>query len=131
MIRNQGGTMFAEEVLIEIDTTLDQLIRNAELIQDVELKELSETEVEAFQKTQESLLQHLLHMDQFFETRKTVRKPGSYRIQEKLLRFERLKREYNKNLGEHIKSWHRRDILLKRRSKRFLNAGMEPVLKGS
>lgn len=118
--------MFAEEVLIEIDTTLDQLIRNAEMIQNVELQELSETEVEAFQKTQESLLQHLLHMDQFFETRpnnlqKINKKSGSYKIQEKLLKFDRLKKECNKNLGEHIQSWHRRDILMKRRSKRFLN----------
>jgi len=118
--------MFAEEVLIEIDTTLDQLIRNAELIQDVELEALSEMEVTAFQKTQESLLQHLLHLDQFFETRKSDqgashKKSGRYQIQEKLLKFEKLKREYKKNIGEHIESWHRRDLLLKRRSKRFLN----------
>ena len=93
--------MFAEEVLIEIDTTLDQLIRNAELIQDVELQELSEMEVTGFQKTQESLLQHLLHLDQFFETRKSDqsashKKSGRYQIQEKLLKFEKLKREYKK-----------------------------------
>ena len=123
--------MFAEEVLIEIDTTLDQLIRNAELIQNVELDDLSETEVEAFQKTQESLLQHLLHMDQFFETRSTDlrvvnKKSGRYQIQEKLLRFEKLKKEYKKTIGDHIESWHRRDILMKRRSKRFLAA---PLVK--
>jgi hypothetical protein len=118
--------MFAEEVLIEIDTTLDQLIRNAELVQDVELQELSEMEVTAFQKTQESLLQHLLHLDQFFETRKNNlnslnKKSGRYQIQEKLLKFEKLKKEYKKNLGENLESWHRRDLLLKRRAKRFLN----------
>lgn len=118
--------MFAEDVLMEIDTTLDQLIQNAELIQNVELKELSETEILAFQKTQESLLHHLLHLDQFFETRKHDqkifhKKSGRFRIQEKLLRFETLKKEYKKNLGEPLESWHRRDLLLKRRSKRFLN----------
>ncbi|MCC6127774.1 MAG: hypothetical protein IT584_01035 [Chlamydiae bacterium] len=121
--------MFAEDVLIEIDTTLDLLIQNAELIQDVELKELSETEILAFQKTQESLLHRLLHLDQFFETRKMEQKPfhkktGRYQIQAKLLKFERLKKEYKKNLGETLESWHRRDLLHKRRSKRFLRDGL-------
>jgi hypothetical protein len=118
--------MFGEDVLIEIDTTLDQLIQNAELIQNVELKELSETEITAFQKTQESLLHRLLHLDQFFETRKLDqkifhKKSGRYKIQEKLLKFEKLKKEYKKNLGEPIESWHRRDLLMKRRAKKFLH----------
>ncbi|MBS0626370.1 MAG: hypothetical protein JSS32_10000 [Verrucomicrobia bacterium] len=116
--------MFAEEVLIEIDTTLDQLIRNAEMIQNVDLEELSETEVDAFKKTQESLVQHLLHMDQFFETRKNndplLKKQGPFKIQEKLLKFDRLKKEYNQNLNERIQSWHRREFLMKRRAKKFL-----------
>lgn len=118
--------MFAEDVLIEIDTTLDQLIQNAELIQDVELKELSETEITSFQKMQESLLHRLLHLDEFFETRKLDQKifhkqSGRYKIQEKLLKFEKLKKEYKKNLGESIESWHRRDLLMKRRAKKILH----------
>lgn len=118
--------MFAEDVLTEIGATLDQLIQNAEAIQDVELKDLSETELTAFQKTQESLIHRLLHLDQFFETRKLDQKTlhkqgGRYRIQEKLLKFERLKREYKKNLGEPVESWHRSDLLMKRRSKKFLH----------
>ena len=93
--------MFGEEILLEIDDTLDRLIYNAEAIQSVDLKDLSTTEIDAFQKTQESLLQHLLHLDQFFETRKSDqgashKKSGRYQIQEKLLKFEKLKREYKK-----------------------------------
>ncbi|MDP1608131.1 MAG: hypothetical protein Q8L98_02315 [Chlamydiales bacterium] len=118
--------MFTEDILIEIDTTLDQLIKNAESIQDVELKELSEIEISAFQKTQESLVHHLLHLDKFFETRKMDqkifhKKSGRYKIQEKILKFERLKKEYKKNLGESLESWHRRDLLMKRRCKKILH----------
>ncbi|MES2273568.1 MAG: hypothetical protein V4487_05215 [Chlamydiota bacterium] len=117
--------MLGEEIIIEIDTTLDQLIRNAEVIQNVDLKELSETEIEGFQKTQESLLQHLLHMDQFLETKsKSLRIPdkrsAGYKIQEKLLAFEKLKSAYSKNIKE-TAVFRKNPILSKRRSKKFLN----------
>ena len=56
--------MVAQEILMEIDATLDRLIQNAEAIADVDINELTVTELEAFQKTQESLVQHLLHTDQ-------------------------------------------------------------------
>lgn len=62
--------MFGEEILFEIDDTLGKLARNAEALQDVERSSLSEVELEAFQKTQESLLHHLLHMDELFRTQK-------------------------------------------------------------
>lgn len=115
--------MFGEEILMEIDSTLDRLICNAEAIQNVSVQELSETEIEAFQKTQESLLQHLIHMDQFLETkRKNLRlqdkRSASYKIQEKILKFEKLKNSYHKNLAE--TNIRRTEMLSKRRSKRFL-----------
>ena len=115
--------MFGEEILLEIDSTLDRLILNAEAIQTVSVKELSETEIEAFQKTQESLLQHLLHMDQLFEAkRKSLRlqdkRSASYKIQEKLIKFEKLKSSYHKNISERIA--RKTEMLSKRRSKRFL-----------
>lgn len=115
--------MFGEEILMEIDATLDQLIRNAEALQKVDPEELSETEIEAFQKTQESLLQHLIHMDQCFEAkRKSLRlqdkRSASYKIQEKMLRFEKLKGSYHKTLKEAME--HKTSLRSKRRSKRFL-----------
>lgn len=121
---HKGHGMFGEEVLLEIDSTLDQLIRNAEAIQGIDLKDLSETEFEAFQKTQESLLQHLVHMDAFLDgKRKAVRKihpkSASYRIQEKRVRFEKMKGEYNKTLSENI-PYRKTPILSKRRKKRLI-----------
>jgi hypothetical protein len=115
--------MFGEEILSEIDGTLDQLIRNAEVIQKVDLKQLNETEIDAFQKTQESLLQHLMHMDQFLVTKRNSlklqdKRSANFKIQEKLLRFEKMKNSYHKSLND-VRS--KTAILSKRRSKRLLN----------
>ncbi|MBI5273273.1 MAG: hypothetical protein HY861_04750 [Chlamydiia bacterium] len=115
--------MIGQEILMEIDSTLDRLIRNAEVIQTANLKEISETEIEAFQKTQESLIQHLIHMDQLFETKtktlgKQDRRSAGFKIQEKLLKFEKLKGAYHKTIAETMESGKR--PVAKRRGKRFL-----------
>jgi hypothetical protein len=94
--------MFAEEILSEIDSTLDQLIRNAESLQGA-ISYLSNPEIDAFQKTQESLLHHLLHLDQSFETkRKSLSiqnaKSAAIKLQEKYHRFEKLKVSVHKRL---------------------------------
>ncbi|MGB7977843.1 MAG: hypothetical protein WCF19_01630 [Chlamydiales bacterium] len=114
--------MIGEDILLEIDGTLDQLIRNAEAIEQVDLKELSETEISAFQKTQESLLQHLLHMDEFFAAKREGlkgqdKRSASFKIQEKLLKFEKMKDSYHKSLS---KVQNKLPILSKRRSKRWI-----------
>lgn len=110
--------MIGEEILIQIDQTLDQLIRNAEIIQKVDLKELSENEIEAFQKTQESLLHHFLHMDQHLEhTRIDLRIQDRRRENyKKYSKFEKLKSAYYKNISEARK----RAVLSKRKTKRLL-----------
>jgi len=114
--------MIGEDILLEIDNTLDQLICNAEIIQAVDLKDLSEIEIEAFQKTQESLLQHFLHMDQFLETKRKnlkiqTKKSASFKIQEKLVKFENMKSSYHKSINE---SKRKTPILSKRRGKKLL-----------
>ena len=116
--------MFAEEILTEIDVTLDSLIRNAEAMHSAQLCDLSDIEIDAFQKTQESLLHHFLYMDKAFETkRKNARIPNkksaSYKIQEKLEKFEKLKSEINNRIDRVSK---KQPILSKRRGKRFLRS---------
>ncbi len=116
--------MIGEEILQEIDATLDQLIRNAQAIQSASIQDLSDTEIEAFQKTQESLIQHFLHMDQLLEAkRKGIgtldKKSSSYKIQEKLTQFETLKSAYRKTIAEATKK-QTLPILSKRKAKRFL-----------
>lgn len=115
--------MVGEEILIEIDTTLDRLIRNAEAIQNVALEDLSETELEGFQKTQESLLQHLLTMDQMFEQKPSVvpvpdRRAARFKIQDKLLKFDRLKKGYSQTIAESLTQ--KSCVLSKRKAKRWL-----------
>jgi hypothetical protein len=115
--------MIGQEILIEIDATLDQLIRNAEVIQNVNIQELSVEEVEAFQKTQESLIHHLLHMDRCFEAKKQDlsipnKKGSTYQIQEKRRKFEQLASAYHETIK---KTQNISSILSKRRSKRFLS----------
>jgi len=114
--------MIGEQIVQEIDKTLDQLIRNAEAISNIDLKDLSDSELEAFQKTQESLLQHLMHMDQSLGSKqhmaKLDRRSANYKIQEKLLKFEHLKSNYNKQLTDTLS---RRPIVCKRKAKRFFD----------
>ena len=119
---DKGGRMIGEEILLEIDGTLDRLIQNAEAIEHADLTDLNETEIDAFQNTQESLLQHLLHMDQYLVIKKHgLKKPSKYsanlKIQEKLLRFEKMKMTYHKNISDARKKL---PILSKRRKKRLL-----------
>jgi uncharacterized protein YsxB (DUF464 family) len=115
--------MIGEEIILEIDATLDRLICNAEAIQNVNLSELSEMEIQAFQKTQESLLQHFMHMDQFLETKtkhlKTENKKSSRnQMREKFLKFEKLKESYHKEICNTLT--RKSEILSKRRGKRIL-----------
>jgi hypothetical protein len=107
------------EIVQNIDTTLDQLIRNAEVISRAELKDLSDTELDAFQKTQESLLQHLLQMDQILAEKQKPqdKRSATLQIREKRQRFDQLKSKYSQTLQETL--LERRLILSKRRGKRF------------
>ena len=56
--------MNRQEILNEIDATLDQLIKNAAALKDV----VEDTHLSAaLHKTQESLLAHLVHLDDFLD----------------------------------------------------------------
>ncbi|MEM8628594.1 MAG: hypothetical protein AAGF04_00735 [Chlamydiota bacterium] len=92
--------MFGEDLLIEIDATIDRLIENAEAM---EGKELSPVEKNLLERTQESLLARMLHVDQQLAdkhpgSRRKPPKIARYQIQEKLFRFTKLNRDFVKNL---------------------------------
>lgn len=93
-----------------IEETLDQLILNAETISNADMNELSDMELDAFQKTQESLLNNLLKMD-------TLHKTASFKLHEKRKRFEALKSNYTLKL----ENLDQRPIVCKRRAKRFFD----------
>ncbi|MBX9923985.1 MAG: hypothetical protein K2Y01_07730 [Rhabdochlamydiaceae bacterium] len=55
MLRSQ------EEILADLDSTLDQLIQNAEVVCESDLCVLDSLEIDSMQKTQESLLARFAH----------------------------------------------------------------------
>lgn len=61
-----------QDLLKEIDTTIDQLVKNADVLRHISSKKEYLEEVEALEKTQESLLAHLMHMDELLKTKKTT-----------------------------------------------------------
>ncbi len=96
--------MLGEEILFEIESTLDSLITNAEAIKDANL---SKEEIDAFQKTQESLLAHLMHMDDKLKEKKQslknlTKKPVNKEIKEKISKFEKLNKNFIKTASEKI-----------------------------
>ncbi len=117
--------MIGDELFIEIDTTLDRLIRNAEAITGTDISTIPLPELEAFQKTQESLIHHLIYVDQkFLEKKKNIgadRRSSRFKIQEKRAHFEKLKESYQKIVDDTIEE--KLPIQLKRRKKKFLVAG--------
>jgi hypothetical protein len=107
------------EIVQNIDITLDQLIRNAEVLSKAELRDLSDTELDAFQKTQESLLQHLIQMDEILQNKHKPqdKRAAMIQIREKRARFDTLKSQYTQSLTQTL--LERRLILSKRKGKRF------------
>ncbi len=114
--------MIAEEILSEIDATLERLIRNVETIDGANLTDLTEAEIDAFQKTQESLLHHLMHMDHVFETKRnslSIKNERSiaYNIQKKHELFEKLTASVKNNIQ---KAEKKLPIFSKRNKKRLI-----------
>jgi hypothetical protein len=101
--------MMSQKIVQEIDETLDQLIQNAEVLSHVSIEELTPHELDAFQKTQESLLHQFLRLDASLS--KTPRL-----IQKKTARFEKLKKEVHRKVSEQRE---RRAMRSKRRCKRL------------
>lgn len=113
--------MLGEEILIEIDATLESLIENAEAIQKVNATDLLAHEIDSFQKTQESLIHHLIALDEKLESKRKNssldKRSACFKIQEKRTRFERLKRSYQAHFIE-VKT--KQSIICKRRRKKLL-----------
>jgi len=61
-----------EEILAEIDTTINQLLENAKALKKISTKQSYQEEALALEKTQESLIAHLIHMDEVLKKRDTV-----------------------------------------------------------
>jgi len=92
-----------EKILADIDATLDQLIQNADVMQNVPVASLDESEIEALQKTQESLLAHLIHIEQRLDNdqkKAEIRKKTERytHIQQKIIHYSRLNERLMRNM---------------------------------
>lgn len=56
-----------DDVLTEIDSTIDQLLENAKALKKISSKDFYQEEISALEKTQESLIAHLIHMDEILK----------------------------------------------------------------
>lgn len=96
----------AEEVLANIDATLDQLICNAEMMHTISIEAISEMEIGALQKTQESLLAHVLHMDTLLDQKKKeqlLQKKQGVVIEQKISHFSRLNNQLVQDIANRFK----------------------------
>jgi hypothetical protein len=94
-----------EEILSDIDATLDQLIENAQVIKHISVSTLYTSEVEAMQKTQESLLARLVHMNDLLKgQKKSDEKEESFdSVEQKILRFGKLNAQMINHVSDRIK----------------------------
>ncbi len=99
-----------EEILANIDATLDQLIENS-LVLNPEESSLMDYEIEALQKTQESLLAHVVHMQKHLhEPRKISQKREMIqsRIGKKISEFGRLNQRLVKQVSKNFAKTNRK-----------------------
>jgi len=101
-----------EEILVDIDDTLDHLIQNASAINCISCDPLFANEIEALQKTQESLLARLVHMNHLVDDDEKQayfrKKPEAYTTMEhKIIRFGKLNNELINQLKKDLQDTKR------------------------
>lgn len=85
-----------EAMLADIDVTLDQLIANAEVLNQIARENDLEDERLALEKLQESLLSHLVSMDALLQKERPSEAPGA--LLDKFARLEKI----NKSSVQHL-----------------------------
>lgn len=76
-----------KDLLQDIDFTIDQLVENAKVLKEISSSTCYKEETQALEKTQESLIAHLIHMDEIMKKRDTPFKQETLscsKVQDKL-----------------------------------------------
>lgn len=76
-----------KDIIENIDSTLDQLIENSKILTDIADNPLYSTEYGALSKTQESLLAHLVNMDELLHQKETEGATEVEKVEEKIEQF--------------------------------------------
>ncbi len=121
-----NAAMREKELISKIDFTLHRLSENAGAFEVADLEDLMEEEVEAFEKTQESLLNHLLEIDSSLQNMRSPplrNTPIAEAIRERSMRIQTARRDFDQAMQRAAK---RRPLFSKRRFKRRLEIDLLP-----
>lgn len=91
----------SEDLLADIDSTLDQLICNVQAVDQAPFASLTKEELEALQKTQESLLARLMHAP---TPAIDKRSSASRAIEQKVAEFGRLNSRFLRSFSRRFKT---------------------------
>jgi len=100
-----------EEILADINTTLDQLVQNAQALKTASMSNYFTHEVEALQKTQESLLARLMHrqsilkIEQKKKVLESIRKESIHR---KIAEYSKCTGLFTEDMNKGVKQKRRR-----------------------
>lgn len=96
-----------EEILAELDSTLDQLLVNVETVNNVSPTDLSEIELQAIHKTQESLLARFMHTSDLLKETESKKlelnkKSELFQLKEKLRKFGELNTSFIESVSSEL-----------------------------
>lgn len=97
-----------EEILSDMDSTLEQLIKNANAFQKISTQSLFLSEIEALQKTQESLFARLIHMEELLKPQSTHQNDRLEGIEKKLARLGKLNARVINHVSRRIRKKRKR-----------------------
>jgi len=115
-----------DELLAEIDATLDQLISNAEAAGGPAFQILDKNEIEALHKTQESLCARLLHREELLKNSTAHTK----QLQKKVAHFTRLNERLMREMASRFKSPKANKPMRLRKSRLKAPVGLRQGHKG-
>jgi len=103
--------MFAQEILSEMDITIDRLIVNAQTMNKVSNVGIIKEEIDSLQYAQEQLISHLIQMDSELKAKcSKIKTPNSnsasIKIRNKLRKFEELNSKFIDKTAQGINLFH-------------------------
>jgi hypothetical protein len=112
---------FIDEFFYDVDETLDRLIENAEALE--EIKPFSQdyaSEIEALTHLQESLLSHLMNLDDLMQHDKV--KPYKHKeLRDKVIRYSEIDDSILSNIGKTFKIDHNQ-LKIRKNRKESINS---------
>ncbi len=90
-----------EELLADLDSTLDQLIKNAEVLCDSDLCTLDSLEIDSIQRTQESLLARFVHTQEELSPRTQSKRYDD--LHKKLEKLGELQQNFMNSLAQSLR----------------------------